>query len=249
MLTVDFNHIPLRAGMRLLDAGCGSGRHLCAAFRMPGVTVVGVDLKWEDLCKVKGSLSMMAGEQAGRWLASRADVTTLPFADGSFDVVVCSEVLEHIPDNRSAIAELLRVLKPGGDLAVTVPRFLPESVCWLLSDAYHNEPGGHIRIYKKRELLALLEEAGARCRMIRYRHGLHSPYWWLKCIVGHQNERSFLVRGYKKFLEWEIIRGSVLIKALDGILNPLIGKSIVFYLKKDTDDGAQSLAKRRLFAC
>ena len=232
MLTVDFKQIPLKAGMGVLDAGCGSGRHLCEAFRTPGVAVVGVDMKWDDLCKAKGFLTLMAREQGGHWMVSRADITRLPFADGSFDVVVCSEVLEHIADNRTAIAELIRVLKPGGNLAVTVPRFLPESVCWLLSEAYHREPGGHIRIYKKRELLALLEEAGARCRMIRYRHGLHSPYWWLKCLVGHKNEKSPLVKAYKRFLEWDIVRRPSLTALLDMILNPLIGKSIVFYLKK-----------------
>ncbi|MEK6654675.1 MAG: SAM-dependent methyltransferase, partial [Thermodesulfobacteriota bacterium] len=107
-----------------------------------------------------------------------------------------------------------------------------ESVCWRLSEAYHREPGGHIRIYKKRELLALLEEAGACCRLIRYRHGLHSPYWWLKCLVGHKNERSPLVKAYKTFLEWDIVRRPSLTALLDMILNPLIGKSIVFYLKK-----------------
>ncbi len=149
MLTVDFRQIPLRAGMRVLDAGCGSGRHLCESFRTPGVDVAGVDLNRDDLGKAKGFLSLMAKEQKGRWLVAQADVTKLPFADGSFDVVICSEVLEHIEDNRTAVAELVRVLKPGGDLVVTVPRFWPERICWAISRAYHREPGGHIRIYQK----------------------------------------------------------------------------------------------------
>ena len=232
MLTVDFRQIPLRAGMRVLDAGCGSGRHLRESFRTPGVDVAGVDLKRDDLCKAKGFLSLMAREQKGRWLVAQADVTQLPFADRSFDVVICSEVLEHIADNRTAVAELVRVLKPGGDLVVTVPRFLPERICWALSRAYHHEPGGHIRIYRKAELMALLEAAGVRCRSIRYRHGLHAPYWWLKCVVGHKNEDFPLVKAYRKFLEWDIIRHPPLTALMDRILNPLIGKSIIFYLKK-----------------
>jgi len=232
MLTVDFKEIALRKGMRVLDAGCGSGRHLCEAFRTPGTAVAGVDLNWDDLHKAKGILSLLAAENDSNWIIARADVTKLPFADGCFDAVVCSEVLEHIAKNRAAIGELLRVLKPGGDLVVTVPRFFPERICWLLSTAYHREPGGHIRIYKKAELKALLEEAGASCRRIRYRHGLHTPYWWLRCLVGHKNETFPLVKAYRKFLEWDIISRPHLTVALDWILNPLIGKSIVFYLKK-----------------
>ena len=232
MLTVDFRQIPLQAGMRVLDAGCGSGRHLCESFRTPGVDVSGVDLNRDDLGKAKGFLSLMAREQKGRWLVAQADVTKLPFADGSFDVVICSEVLEHIEDNQNAVAELVRVLKPGGDLVVTVPRFLPERVCWAISRAYHREPGGHIRIYKKGELMSLLEAAGARCWRIRYRHGLHAPYWWLRCLVGHKNETFPLVKAYRKFLEWDIIRHPPLTALMDRILNPLIGKSIIFYLKK-----------------
>ena len=232
MLTVDFKQLQLRAGTRVLDAGCGNGRHLCESFRTPGVDVAGVDLKWDDLSKARGFLSLMAGDREGRWLVAQADITNLPFSDGSFDVVICSEVLEHIEDNQTAVAELVRVLKPGGDLVVTVPRFLPERICWTISRAYHQEPGGHIRIYKNTELQNLLEEAGVRCRRIRYRHGLHAPYWWLKCLVGHKNETFPLVRAYRKFLEWDIIRHPPLTALMDRILNPLIGKSIIFYLKK-----------------
>ena len=232
MLTVDFRQIPLRAGMRVLDAGCGSGRHLCESFRTPGVDVAGVDLNRDDLGKARGFLSLMAKEQKGLWLVAQADVTKLPFAGGSFDVVICSEVLEHIEDNRTAVAELVRVLKPIGDLVVTVPRFWPERICWAISRAYHREPGGHIRIYRKGELMSLLEAAGVRCRRIRYRHGLHAPYWWLRCIVGHKNETFPLVKAYRKFLEWDIIHHPPLTAWMDRILNPLIGKSIIFYLKK-----------------
>ncbi|MCE5262240.1 MAG: class I SAM-dependent methyltransferase [Deltaproteobacteria bacterium] len=232
MLTVDFRRIPLRPGIRLLDAGCGSGRHLCEPFRTPGVDVVGVDLNRGDLGKARGYLSLMSGEKSGRWVVAQADVTQLPFGDGSFDVVVCSEVLEHIADNRAAVQELVRVLKPGGDMVVTVPRFWPERICWAISRAYHQEPGGHIRIYRKPELKHLLESAGVRCRGIRYRHGLHSPYWWLKCLVGHKNDDFPLVVAYRKFLEWDIIRHPPLTAWMERILNPLIGKSIIFYLKK-----------------
>jgi SAM-dependent methyltransferase len=237
MLTVDFEKLQLQPGHRLLDAGCGAGRHVCEAFRIRGVEVVGIDLNWEDLCKTATTLYLMHmqnGNHLSACMVARADVTKLPFQDGAFDVVICSEVLEHITDNRTAAGELVRVLKPGGRLVVTVPRYWPERICWALSEAYHNEPGGHIRIYRKKELQSLLEAAGVTCGEIRYKHGLHAPYWWLKCLVGHKNEGSLPVRLYKKFLEWDIIKRPRLTRMLDRILNPFIAKSIVFYLNKET---------------
>ena len=218
--------------MRVLDAGCGAGRHLCEAFRGNGINVVGIDLKWGDLERTRSFLCLMSAECNGRWLVAQGDVTHLPFRDEAFDAVICSEVLEHIPDNRLAIRELVRVLKAGRDLVVSVPRFMPERICWALSEAYHHEPGGHIRIYKKNELLSLLKGAGTRCLGIRYKHALHSPYWWLRCFVGHRNETSVPVQLYKRFLEWDIVYHPALTRLLDKLLNPLLAKSIVYYMRK-----------------
>ena len=86
----------------------------------------------------------------------------LPFADGAFDRVIAAEVLEHIPDDNRAMAELARVLRPGGTMAVTVPRFGPELVNWALSDEYHDIPGGHVRIYRRSLLIDRLRRAGLR---------------------------------------------------------------------------------------
>jgi SAM-dependent methyltransferase len=232
MLTVDFHRLKIAPGSRILDAGCGTGRHLFEAYRFEGSQVVGVDLNWEDLRKARYTLYTMGEANRGSWAVSRADATRLPFRDESFDLVICSEVLEHVPDNRAAVAELVRVLKPGKDLVVSVPRYLPERICWALSESYHNEPGGHIRIYRRKEIKGLLESAGLRCWGIHYKHALHAPYWWLKCLVGHKNESNGFVNLYKRFLEWDIIEHPPLTRGLERMLNPLIAKSLVLYLRK-----------------
>ena len=88
----------------------------------------------------------------------------MPFADGSFDRVIAAEVLEHILDDQRAMNELARVLRPGGQAAVTVPSWLPERICWALSENYHNTPGGHVRIFTRVELEAKLAGRAGRRR-------------------------------------------------------------------------------------
>lgn len=232
MLTVDFDCLRLKPGDRVLDAGCGTGRHLCEAFRTHAVDVVGIDMKGDDLSKTRDLLSALKRKDNGSWMTAKADVTTLPFKDEAFDLIICSEVLEHVPENTAAVKELMRVLKSGKDIVVSVPTFIPERICWAISESYCREPGGHIRIYKKKELKNLLESAGAKCWRIRYKHALHAPYWWLKCAVGHKNESSRLVNLYKKFLEWDIIAHPSWTRRIDKFLNPVMAKSIVFYMKK-----------------
>jgi 2-polyprenyl-3-methyl-5-hydroxy-6-metoxy-1,4-benzoquinol methylase len=241
VLTVDFSRLPLPKGSWVLDAGCGSGRHLGEAFRRRDVNVVGIDMSRRDADTANRMLNTMIGaaeDGGGIKLVSVSDITRLPFQDASFDVVICSEVLEHIPDHLQAIREIVRVLKPGKSLVVSVPRYMPERICWALSSDYHNEEGGHIRIFRKKELLELLESAGTRCIGTAWAHSLHSPYWWLKCLVGHKNDEFPLVRLYHRFLVWDIMKKPLLTRFLDRVLNPVISKSIVLYLRKGDSYGA-----------
>jgi 2-polyprenyl-3-methyl-5-hydroxy-6-metoxy-1,4-benzoquinol methylase len=232
MVTIDFPELNLKPESIVLDAGCGSGRHLRALAKIPQLKIVGIDRNDVELNETLKSIKNMPDALSDNYLITRADINRLPFDSASFDCVICSEVLEHIPEHEGALRELVRVLKPQGDLVVSVPRYFAEKICWLISAAYYNEDGGHIRIYKKKKLQKMLARQGIKCWKINYKHALHAPYWWLKCLVGLKNERNVIIRYYKKFLEWDIMSKPRAIRALEGILNPVIGKSIVFYLKK-----------------
>ena len=234
MLTVDFEILKLKNGMRLLDAGCGSGRHICHAYNNYAVDVVGVDKNENDLAKTRSLLQAISSTKyhENNWSLICTDITNLSFPDESFDVIICSEVLEHVVMADLALNELTRLLKRGGIMAISIPQFFPERICWALSDDYHNEAGGHIRIYKKKELLRMLSSVGLKYKQTCYKHGLHSPYWWLKCLVGHKKEDVKIVNLYKKILEWDIIKKPFITRALDKFLNLFIAKSIVVYVQK-----------------
>jgi len=237
MLTVEFDRLQINSDTLFLDAGSGFGRHAYEAARR-GARVVALDYASEEVATTRATFAAMA--QAGEITADRlagvirGDATNLPFRDSSFGCIITSEVLEHVPDDVRALSELSRVLRPGGTLAATVPSWFPEKINWMLSDEYHAPfvPGGHVRIYTASELKSKIRASGLAFRGAHRAHGLHSPYWWLRCAVGPARQDHRLVNAYKKFLEWEIISGPRSIRILDKVLSPILGKSYVVYSQK-----------------
>jgi SAM-dependent methyltransferase len=235
VLTVDFQQFPVEPEEHVLDMGCGGGRHAFALYKR-GARVVALDMDAAELKDVAGMFAALAdevpaGASAG---AVRGDAYRLPFADATFDKVIAAEILEHLPADRVAMAELTRVLKPGGRMAITVPRWLPEKVCWTLSDEYHANEGGHIRIYRADELRRRLQQQGLVIDGGHHAHALHAPYWWLKCAVGVDNGDHPLVKAYHRLLVWDMMRAPRATRWTERLLNPLIGKSVVLYLSKPT---------------
>jgi SAM-dependent methyltransferase len=235
MITVDFTRLKTAPGDRILDIGCGSGRHTAEAYRQHRVHVIGADLILKNLKMARQRLvfhDRLGEHGGGTWSLAASDVTALPFSDDCFEMVICSEVLEHIPDHEQAMREIVRVLKPGQPLVVSVPRYFPERICWMLSGDYVDANQGHVRIYNKKALIGLLEEAGTRLFALHYAHSIHSPYWWLKCLFGPSRTDSTTVNLYHRLLAWDIMKKPMLTRFIDRLLNPLLGKSLVMYMRK-----------------
>ena len=237
MLTIRYRWLELRPGDRLLDFGCGGGRHTFEAMRR-GAVVTALD---SDREVVAGAAAWVAAlleedketaEAGGHGDLVAGDGASLPFADACFDRVVAAEVLEHVPDDARVLTELARVLRPGGVIAVTVPRWYPEAVNWALSAEYHNLPGGHVRIYRHGQLRWRLHRAGLTPYHHHYAHALHSPYWWLRCALGPGCEANPAVKAYHRLLVWDITAKTPFTRWPEAALNPVLGKSLVVYARK-----------------
>ncbi|OBI98789.1 methyltransferase [Mycobacterium alsense] len=238
MLTVDFDRLGIGPAIKVIDVGCGAGRHAFEAYRR-GADVVAFDRDEDELRSVETILRAMADNGEAPAAASAkavlGDALRLPYADGTFDCVIASEILEHVPHDDAAIAELVRVLKVGGTLAVSVPRWLPERVCWLLSDEYHANEGGHVRIYRASELRDKITRGAMGAMELthtHHAHALHSPFWWLKCAVGVSNPDHPAVAAYHKLLVWDLMRRPRLTRLAESLLNPFVGKSVAMYFTK-----------------
>ena len=255
MLTADYDRLGLRSGDLVLDLGCGFGRHAYEALRR-GASVVACDLGVDELRQVRAVAGVMhdAGQVGPTEVGvgtvvletANGDAQRLPFADGAFDRVIASEVMEHIDDDDTAMAELTRVLRPGGTIAVTVPSLFPEKVCWSLSEDYYapNAAGGHVRIYRRHQIIAMLRAAGMVPTGHHRGHALHSPYWWLRCLVGPNQPiaDSRLVTLYHRLLSWDIEKAPRLTRWTERALNPVLGKSLVVYATKPIEESARAAA-------
>lgn len=165
---------------QVLDVGCGTGSNLRLLVELGFGDVTGLD----------------RSEDAIRWCrekqlppVERGDLCALPFPEDHFDLVLATDVLEHIDEPDAGVAELRRVLRPGGTLIVTVPAF--ESLWGLQDDVAH-----HKRRYRRDELVVQLRAGGfAVARSFHFNFLLFVPIWlarqlirWLGVEVASENE-------------------------------------------------------------
>lgn len=233
MNTIKYKKLNLESDQLLLDMGCGEGRHSIGALLETSANVIGLDLSLKDLSIANSRLNDFDLSNLDTFCTfGVGNINNIPLESASLDAVMCSEVLEHVDSPEESIQELIRVLKPGGVMALSVPRYLPELICWKLSKDYSKTPGGHIRIFRHNQLKNLGINNGLEYQSFHWAHGLHSPYWWLQCLFWKTRETSYIVKLYHRLLVWDLMKRPLFTKILEAILQPLIGKSLVIYFKK-----------------
>ena len=233
MLTFNFKKINLPPDSKVLDVGCGEGRHIFGILNeFENVSCYGLDQDASSLNKCKEGLEFFKELDCNGTIFQQGSVYQLPYEENFFDLIICSEVLEHLEDYHAAINEIYRVLKPGGKFLTSVPSYWPEKICWSLSSGYQNMPGGHVRIFKKRQVINEIIDHGFKYYHAERFHGLHSAYWWLRCLFWKTQDSNYFVKMYKKFLEYQILQSPSWLNNFEKIINPIFGKSIAFYFEK-----------------
>ena len=233
MLTFNFKKYTLNCNGSMLDVGCGEGRHIFGVMQeYPMMKCVGLDMDDDSLKKAEEGYSYFESISEVGAEFIKGSAYSLPFPDNTFDLIVCSEVLEHLHEYNDAVIEINRVLKPGGKFFASVPAFWPEKICWYLSKEYQNQPGGHLRIFDQKKLIHEIESRGFLFLSSEKFHSIHSPYWWLRCFFWKSQEKNLLVKVYKKILERHILKKPRIIDNIDKLMNPIMGKSFSMYFKK-----------------
>ncbi len=201
MLTVDLDRLGVAPGDWLLDAGCGGGRHCFGALDR-GAHVVGLDLDVDGLLVARAGIHERRGASQDKLHGGvlRGDVFSLPFGDAAFDRAICSEVMEHVHDYAAAVHELVRVVRPGGTVGITIPTVTTEHLYLWLTRLYFESPGGHIRIFRPRDLARAMARAGLRVDGVSFAHSLHSPYWAIRALLGLEDESPQPTRFLRRLL-------------------------------------------------
>ena len=233
MLTFNLKKYDLKNDGVLLDVGCGEGRHIFGVMQdYPLMKCIGIDMDHESIKIAEEGYDYFKSISHAGAEFLKGSAYNIPFPDNFFDLVICSEVLEHLHEYNDAVKEMHRVLKPGGKLYASVPASWPEKICWNLSKDYQNQPGGHLRIFNQKKLVSEIQEEGFIFLSSERFHAIHSPYWWLRCFFWNSQDSNFIVKLYKKILEIHILKKPLLIDIIDKLLNPILGKSFSMYFEK-----------------
>ena len=233
MLTFNLTKYSLNESGTMLDVGCGEGRHIFGIMqKYPEMKCIGLDMDDDSLVKAEEGYEFFESISNAGAEFLKGSAYSLPFQNNSLDLIVCSEVLEHLHQYNDAVKEIHRVLKPGGKFYASVPASWPEKICWALSKDYQNQPGGHLRIFNQSKLVSEISEAGFKFLSSDRFHSIHAPYWWLRCFFWNTQDSNIIVKLYKKILERHILKKPFFLDCIDKIFNPFMGKSFSMYFEK-----------------
>lgn len=231
---IDFQLLNLNSHSKILDVGCGSGAILIPLWEN-GYQAVGVDPEPADLY---GRLASLESLERFRKSVICARGEALPFHSGVFDIVICSEVIEHVQRPELILNEIHRVLKPGGALCITVPGYLTERLFGLMHPKWF-EYSGHKNVFRKGKLVSMLRDCGFEPFALKGKRGFYTYFWFFHCLVrtkynclGQPLEHHRLTNMLFSF--WKFIGKLKVSICIEQIVNKILPKSIHVYCKACT---------------
>jgi len=215
----ELDRLPLPADARVLDAGCGSGRTLQELVRFGEVQGIELNPEAAELARGRGNGEVRVGR-----------LEALPWEESTFDLITCLDVIEHTPDDRLTLAELLRVTRPGGHMLVTVPAY---QGLW----SRHDEANHHYRRYSRRTLREAAAAAGwAVQRMTSFNSLLLAPAAAVRILQRRVAPRSGSTNNLALGPEWlnEVLEWPLALEArwLAGGRTLPTGLSLLAVLRK-----------------
>ena len=231
MDTFNFNLINLKRVKSFIDIGCGNGRHLKSlSSKLYNCNLIGIDHSSKEIDQLNSEFKNYICKNQNNYEFIEGDIRELNIENSSQDLVICSEVLEHVPNFERVLNECKRILKPNGVLLISVPSYLPEKLCWFFSKEYQQTPGGHIRIFTKSFLNEVFKNQGLKVFKRHKQHAFHSLYWIIRSR-NRMNDSKFL-QSFHELLVKQMFGKAMLSANLEKLINPLFGKSECFYLQK-----------------
>ena len=192
-------------GKRVLDVGCGAGNLLVALSTDTPELLVGVDVDAIFLASGRSQIGRLIGASSADPVLLRASLPILPFADETFDLVTCFLVMPHVPDDKTALIELARVLKPGGTLAISghgmgfplryIQRFRLKPLQMYLASLIYGCTGKKwIRntLQNDRKICDILEHIGVMPELRHYNKKILGGVatYWIKAIKSEVNPKA-----------------------------------------------------------
>lgn len=227
----NLDYLDAGPGAKVVDIGCGDGlfsRELARhGYRVKGV---------EPEAYLRKKFAAWATAERLPATVVRGTAERLPFRSGTVRTAVITEVLEHVDDPRPAVAEIFRVMAPGGTLCVSVPTSRTERVYWKLHPGYEAN-STHRRIFTKDQLLQLLAGAGFEVRRVEGRNFVPALSWVFHALLRSQSDHAGKIKNHTwvdrgldggwRGLRWLRLEGPV-----TNLGNRLFPKSWYVYCRK-----------------
>ena len=181
----------LKKGLRVrscdtvIDVGCGDGGIIgfCAS---QGAEVIFID---RDEPRLRAAETRIKASSARAYRAIASDCNPIPLEDATGDLVICTEVLEHVPDPQQFLDELIRITRPGAKLLITVPDSRSEQLVASTAPPHYFREPNHIRIFSAQDFEDLVAGAGLTIESHEFMGCFWSVYWplsWLTCEPGSE---------------------------------------------------------------